>query len=32
MIGKSKIFFFFNEILFFVEIKYMNMNDKKNFL
>jgi len=32
IIGKSKTFVFFNESFSFVEIKYMNMNDKKNLL
>ena len=32
ILGKSKTLFFFNESFSFAEIKYMNMNDKKNIL
>jgi len=32
IIDKNKTFLFFNASFFFVEIKYMNMNDKKKIL
>jgi len=32
IIYKNKTFLFFNASFFFVEIKYMNMNDKKKIL